>query len=254
MKRFSVNYASKVPVYKQLVGHYESMIKSGVYKVGQTLPSMNELSGSLDISKETVKKAYSVLRDKGYVEAKQGKGFYVAPQSADRKLTVLVLFDKLSQYKQVLFDSFTERMGDEAEITIRLHNQSVDLLEYYINENLDNYDYYIITPHFPLDEKIQKRALKLLGRIPNRKLILVDRYLKDLPGNYGAVYQDFENDIYEGLSGATDRLKARDSRHNKEKRSIPDPEQPAQFGADRTGAQGEGTQPRSGQRDRHSLV
>ena len=202
MKRFSVNYASKVPVYKQLVGHYESMIKSGVYKVGQTLPSMNELSGSLDISKETVKKAYSVLRDKGYVEAKQGKGFYVAPQSADRKLTVLVLFDKLSQYKQVLFDSFTERMGDEAEITIRLHNQSVDLLEYYINENLDNYDYYIITPHFPLDEKIQKRALKLLGRIPNRKLILVDRYLKDLPGNYGAVYQDFENDIYEDSEGS----------------------------------------------------
>lgn len=207
MKRFSVNYASRIPVYKQLVDHYESLVKSGAYKEGQALPSMNELAMNLDISKETVKKAYSILRDKGYVEAKQGKGFYVASQDKERKLTVLVLFDKLSQYKQVLFDSFTERMGNEAEITIRLHNQSVDLLEYYINENLDNYDYYVITPHFPLDSKTQKRALKLLGKIPNRKLILVDRYLESLPGNFGAVYQDFEHDIYEGLTYGLDKLK-----------------------------------------------
>ena len=207
MKRFSVNYESRIPVYKQLVDHYEAMIRSDVYKEGQALPSMNELAKNLDISKETVKKAYSVLRDKGYVEAKQGKGFYVAPQNQERKLLVMVLFDKLSTYKQVLFDSFTEEMGNGAEITIRLHNQSIDLLEYYINESLDNYDYYVITPHFPLDDKTQKRVLKLLGRIPNRKLILVDRYLEALPGNFGAVYQDFENDIYEGLDYGLNRLK-----------------------------------------------
>ena len=94
MKRFSVNYASRIPVYKQLVDHYESLVKSGAYKEGQALPSMNELAMNLDISKETVKKAYSILRDKGYVEAKQGKGFYVASQDKERKLTVLVLFDK----------------------------------------------------------------------------------------------------------------------------------------------------------------
>lgn len=122
-------------------------------------------------------------------------------------MSVLVLFDKLSNYKQVLFNSFAGEIGDAAEITIRLHNQNVDLLEYYVEENLDLFDYYVITPHFPLDAASQKRVLKILTRIPNRKLILVDHWMKELPGNYGAVYQDFANDAYEGLGYGLKKLK-----------------------------------------------
>ena len=83
-----------------------------------------------------------------------------------------------------------------------MHNQQIDLLEYYIDENLDQFDYYVVTPHFPLDESTQRRAVKALMRIPNRKLILLDRCLDSLPGNYGVVYQDFTNDVYEGLMQA----------------------------------------------------
>ena len=71
---------------------------------------------------------------------KQGKGFYVSAAGVADKLSVLVLFDKLSNYKQVLFNSFAEEIGDAAEITIRLHNQNVDLLEYYVEENLDLFE------------------------------------------------------------------------------------------------------------------
>lgn len=44
-------------------------------------------------------------------------------------------------------------------------------------------------------------------RIPNRKLILLDRCLDSLPGNYGVVYQDFTNDVYEGLMQALKKLR-----------------------------------------------
>ena len=76
-----------------------------------------------------------------------------------------------------------------------------------VEENLDLFDYYVITPHFPLDAASQKRVLKILTRIPNRKLILVDHWMKELPGNYGAVYQDFANDAYEGLGYGLKKLK-----------------------------------------------
>mgnify|MGYP002691217781 FL=1 len=118
-----------------------------------------------------------------------------------------MLFDKLSTYKQVLFSSFSSTIGTRGEITIRLHNQQIDLLEYYIDENLDQFDYYVVTPHFPLDESTQRRAVKALMRIPNRKLILLDRCLDSLPGNYGVVYQDFTNDVYEGLMQALKKLR-----------------------------------------------
>lgn len=207
-EKIKIDSESQIPVYKQIVGLVEQLVRDGEYAEGYLLPSMNELSAQLDISKETVKKAYSILRDKGYIDAKQGKGFYVASSAAVDKLHVLVLFDKLSSYKQVLFNSFADEIGSSAEITIRLHCQNVDLLEYYIDENIELFDYYVITPHFPLDAASQKRVLKLLKRIPNRKLIMVDRWMEELPGNYGAVYQDFANDAYEGLSYGLKKLKS----------------------------------------------
>lgn len=51
-----IDHESQVPVYKQIVGQVEALVRSGEYAEGCLLPSMNELSAMLDISKETVKK------------------------------------------------------------------------------------------------------------------------------------------------------------------------------------------------------
>jgi len=203
----NIDNSSSVPVYKQLMDQVEAGVKNGSFACGDILPSMNELSVRLDISKETVKKAYSLLRDKGVIMSTQGKGYYIADTQTGRKLKILLLFDKLSNIKQILFNSFATTMGDKADMTIYLHNQQIEILEYYLNENLGNFDYYVVTPHFPLDPTIQKRVLKALRRIPNRKLILLDHYIPELPGNYGAVYQDFENDAYTGLAMGLKKLR-----------------------------------------------
>lgn len=204
--KIQIDIHSQIPVYKQLIKSVQELVSSGKYSEGTFLPSMNELSAELEISKETVKKAYSILREKGLIESAHGKGFYVIDQR-DTKLKILVVFDKLSTYKQVLYSSFVSEIGDVSEITIRLHNQDVALFDQFIEENLDLYDYYIITPHFPLEAEIQKKAIKTLKKIPNRKLLLLDRNPEGLPGNYGSVYQDFENDICEGLDQASPYLK-----------------------------------------------
>lgn len=182
-----------------------SLFESGVYKVGDNLPSLNELADELDISKETVKKAYLYLKENGVIESVQGKGFFFARKG--RKTRVLLLFDKLSTYKQVLYSSFAESIGNDAEITIRLHNQDIDLFEHFLDENLDDFDYYLVTPHFPLDPNIQNRLLKNLKRISSGKLIVLDRYIKNLSGNYGCVYQDYENDVYDGLKEGLDDIR-----------------------------------------------
>lgn len=206
-KSFVINTSVSIPVYKQVISQIEQKIISGEYVPGYQLPSMNELAAELEISKETIKKAYSIMRDKGIIEPRQGKGFYVRGIDDKRPLKILLLFDKLSSYKQVLFHSFMERIGDDAEVTIRIHNQNLDVFEFFIDEDVDHFDYYVVAPHFPLDASTQKRALKLLKRFPNRKLILLDRLVFQLPGNYGAVYQDFSSDIAGALSAGLEKLK-----------------------------------------------
>ena len=203
----TIDKTSREPIYKQLVSNIMHSIMVGDLKPGDILPSMNDLAIKLNISKETVKKAYGILTANGAVIPKQGKGFYIAKPSSDRRSHILVLFDKFSDYKQILFNAFNKHLGNIAELTILVHNQDINLLKHYLDNNLDQYDYYIITPHFPLDEKSQNMVAKQIARIPNRKLIILDKLLPKLPGRYGAVYQDFENDIFHGLEQAMDDLK-----------------------------------------------
>ena len=73
--KFVINTAIGIPVYKQIIAQVEQKIISGEYAPGYQLPSMNDLAAELDISKETIKKSYTILRDKGVIEPRQGKGF-----------------------------------------------------------------------------------------------------------------------------------------------------------------------------------
>lgn len=202
-----IDKSSTTPIYKQIVEYVADKIKSGAFCAGELLPSMNELAITLDISKETVQKAYLMLRDRGFVEPHQGKGFFICDPDATDSPRVLVLFDKLSDGKQILFNSMVSTLGDKVQTVIRMHCQSLELLEFYLDEGLDKYDFYVITAHFPQDSESQKRLLKQLKRIPNRKLIMLDNYIPQMSGNFGAVYQDFDNDIYDGLSQGLEKLR-----------------------------------------------
>lgn len=202
----AVDIRSQVPVYKQIIAAVENLIDKNIYKEGDSIASMNELAGELDISKETVKKAYTILRERGTLESVQGKGFYINSKRIT-KVKILLLFDKLSTYKQILYNSFVENAPASAEITIRLHNQDPVLFEQFIDEYKDKYDYYIITPHFSLQKDIQRNVIQTLKKIPNAKLLLLDRNIEGLKGNFGCIYQDFEHDVYDALIQGLDRIR-----------------------------------------------
>ena len=185
---FTIDAGSREPIYKQLVMQVKRALHDGSLKAGEQIPSMNDLAVKLGISRETVKKAYGVLVENGLIVPKHGKGFFAADLEKGGRPQVLVLFDKFSVYKQILFNAFAEKIGNRADITIVNHNQNLDLFTYYLDNFLDNFDYYVVTPHFPLDSETQEGVMKQLARIPNRKLIMLDRLQPEYPGNYGAAF------------------------------------------------------------------
>lgn len=195
-----INKQDNTPLYKQICFQIREQVRDGRLQPGQMLPSLNQLAILLGISRETTKKAYNHLLRERILIAQQGKGVFVAGERASGLTEILLILDKQSVYNQILLQAFQETLGAGAHITILLHSQNLDVLEYYLDQHLDRYDHYVVSPHFPLDKRSQARAAKLLGRIPNRKLIMVDNWLKEVPGNYGVVYQDFRHDAFEGLS------------------------------------------------------
>lgn len=195
-----INKQDNTPLYRQICQQVRQLIRDGQLQPGQLLPSLNQLAIMLAISRETTKKAYNQLLREGLLIAQQGKGIFVAGRRETDKKEILLILDKQSVYNQILVQAFQDTLQDSVHITILLHSQNLDVLDYYLNQHLDRYDYYVISPHFPLDARSQARAAKLLRRIPNRKLIMVDNWIQDVPGNYGVVYQDFRQDAYAGLS------------------------------------------------------
>lgn len=111
MISFAIDTTSKTAVYKQLISAVSDAVKDGRLKTGELVPSMNALSGELGISKETVKRAYYLLRSNGILEAQQGKGFYVADTSAKSAISVLFLIDRFSVYKQEIVHGFHQKMS-----------------------------------------------------------------------------------------------------------------------------------------------
>lgn len=70
--------ASSVPIYLQLAEQLKYLIATGELGSGTRLPSARHLAGNLNVNRNTVLKAYSVLARNGFVEARRGAGTIVS--------------------------------------------------------------------------------------------------------------------------------------------------------------------------------
>ena len=199
-----VNDDSIIPKYKQVIDSIISNIKSGKITYGQKLPSINQLSFEYYLSRDTVEKAYRYLKQDGIINSIKSKGYYVSNTTPESRVKVLVIFNKLSAYKRVIYNSLAHALGEKAQIDFFIYHLDYQLFERIINEHLEGYHYYVIMPHFIKYDR--PSLLKLLQKINSDKLIIMDRRIDGLENYYGGVYQDFKMDIYNAMEEALELL------------------------------------------------
>ncbi|PJX21122.1 hypothetical protein CAP48_17620 [Advenella sp. S44] len=79
----SVDRSLPISLHVQIVGAIEYGIMAGTFRGGMLLPSVRELSRTLNVSPLTVSAAYRELKQNGLIVAEQGKGTYVRIESRD---------------------------------------------------------------------------------------------------------------------------------------------------------------------------
>lgn len=198
-----IDSESGVPKYKQVEDMIISDIESGIFKQGQRIPSINETSEDLLLSRDTVEKAYVQLKKKGILASVRGKGYYVNQSSVGKKLRISLIFNKLSNYKRSLYNSFVQTLGKKAGVDVFIYNYDITEFENIIENNLSNYDYFVILPHFKNENADVASVIK---KIPKAKVLIVDRNLEELK-DYPVVYQEYDRDIRDALSEAIELLK-----------------------------------------------
>lgn len=78
---FTLELDSKIRLYHQLYDKISELIKNGSYKPNSKLPSIRIVASTLDISKNTVTKAYTQLEKNNYIYSEQKRGYFVSDLS-----------------------------------------------------------------------------------------------------------------------------------------------------------------------------
>ncbi len=68
------------PLYVELARSLEQLIEQGTLRPGHRLPSVRRMSLQRDVSISTVLQAYTLLENRGWVEARPQSGYYVRPR------------------------------------------------------------------------------------------------------------------------------------------------------------------------------
>ncbi len=68
---------TNTPIFEQIYEEYKKLIKLGIFKDGDKLPSVRELGIELGVNPNTVSRAYDLLIKEGYAKSLEKKGIYV---------------------------------------------------------------------------------------------------------------------------------------------------------------------------------
>lgn len=165
-------------------------------KEGDNLPSVNELSSSCKVSRDTVFKAYQILKSKGVIEATPTKGYFVRGQ-INRTLLIL---DTYTSFKLNLYHRFIENLPENHKVELIFHQYNENLLKTIIHESLGKYNTYIVMN--PSNECLSD-ALKV---IPENKLLLLDFGGFDKE-NISFICQNFNESFYDCLMDEMDNIR-----------------------------------------------
>lgn len=187
------------PKYKQIILSVEKAIEDKILCKNEKLPSINKVCITHSVSRDTVLQAYDELKKRGVVYAILGKGYYVKSTEIKPKQRIFLLFDELNIFKEDLYNSFVNSIGDNAEVDLFFHHFNVDSFRKLVQESKGSYTQYVIMP------TCFTEAPDIIKTLPVHNVYILDQTNPQL-NNYPAVYQNFVKDIYEGLLKGKNQL------------------------------------------------
>jgi len=192
----NINHDSDIPKYQQLVDCINNAISENILAKGEQLPSVNSICKNNQLSRDTVFKAYSILKDQKLIDSVPNKGYFVIGET--RK--VLLVLDTFKAYKEVLYHSFVNNLAENIIVDVQFHHYNIENFKTIINNSAGKYFKYVV---MNFDDK---EVASTLSSISNEKLLLIDWNVHSKSKN-NYVFQDFGKAFYEALKQGIDLFK-----------------------------------------------
>jgi len=203
LKIVRIDESSITPKYIQLINSILYGLQSGEIEKGKILPSINEFSCTLGTARNTVEKAYKELKKMDIIRSIPGKGYFVIQTEFEKPIKILLLFNKLSTHKKIIYDAFTSSLGDNIALDLYIYNSDYNLFKKILKGKINEYAKFVIIPHF-IENK--EEGYNLINTLPKERLVLMDKLIDNVKGEFGAVYENFETDIFCALEELNSKL------------------------------------------------
>lgn len=207
----NIKKKSSIPKYIQVADSISNDIVNGKIKPGQKLPSINELSESNSLSRDTIEKAYKKLREDDLIFSVMGVGFFAMQNETQSNIDIFFLINKPSSYKMEVYNAFVNAIGNKGHVNLYLYYFDETLFVNALKKNINNFSYFVVMPHFKSKSKVYMnhtpKVLKAIETIPKEKLIILDNPYLEISGKFIAIYQNYKEDIIQALEKAIGKLK-----------------------------------------------
>jgi DNA-binding transcriptional regulator YhcF (GntR family) len=187
----NINFNSDIPKYQLLVNAINDALSNNTLTSGDALPSVNTICSNYNLSRDTVFKAYSILKENKVIESVPNKGYYVTNDT--RK--VLLVLDTFKAYKEVLYHSFVNNLPKNVIVDVQFHHYNIHNFKTIINNGKGKYYKFVVMSFNHKDVPI------VLSEFDNEKLLLIDWNIHSNNTN-NFVFQDFGKSFYEALKEA----------------------------------------------------
>lgn len=181
-------FTSERSKVRQLADALNQAITNREYTTGDSLPSINQLSKSYEVSRDTVFKAFGILKTQGIVDSTPAKGYYVNhPENR-----VLLLLDTYSPFKSELYNALTQTLPLNYKIDLYFHQYNKERFNKLIAESVDRYNLYLVM------NDSDTRYADVLNQLDPNKLMLIDfgNFEKE---PFAYVCQRFDTTLYDCL-------------------------------------------------------
>jgi DNA-binding transcriptional regulator YhcF (GntR family) len=198
-----INNVSGRPKFLQIADRVRELIDSGALKLGDRLPSVNQVISHFSVSRDTAVKAYQVLKDKGIIETTPHLACFVSNVLIrDDQKKVLFLTDAMTPYKQRIYYGLIDTLPPGYYIDVMAHSDDFDLLKHIYEKysQLDSCAACLIIP-----TAAQNHEREYFRYINPGKLLFLDRPVQGV--RHPAVWQDFNNGFRRALEEKGSLLK-----------------------------------------------
>jgi DNA-binding transcriptional regulator YhcF (GntR family) len=196
----AVDTAISIPKYLQVSNGLILAIEQRRLSKGDQLPSIRQLCDQLEISFDTAKKAYAVLKKRNIVTALHGKCNVINTSGPLPSYHVFLLFNELSIQNKIIYDTIMQSLPVQAVIDMYIYNNNDSLFSHILRNKKKGYSHHIIVP--PMNTQESETAAIINECLEDEELIMLNEKMTGINVSHSCIYEDYENDIYSALKNA----------------------------------------------------